>query len=101
MEILNILKSKWLKFRKKIQYETKLSNYKLLKLVFKTLWSKSYPNPWETVCFFENTQSKEKKASPERVAEVDLGKQRFANCFSNTLQDDMTRETKVYAKQAI
>ena len=42
------------------------------------------------------TVTKEKKKNPERVAGIDLGIRTFATVFSNTLENELTRETKVY-----
>jgi transposase len=42
------------------------------------------------------TVTKEKNRKPERVAGIDLGIRTFATVFSNTLENEMTRETKVY-----
>lgn len=42
------------------------------------------------------TVTKEKKRNPDRVAGIDLGIRTFATVFSNTLENEFTRETKVY-----
>jgi transposase len=42
------------------------------------------------------TVIKDKKRNPDRVAGIDLGVRTFATVFSNTLQDESMRETKVY-----